>query len=264
MKDISYDILDLLEQYGPEAKGIQKALEEQEGAEVLYALSPIRENLIEWYDWDPEGTALQIGADYGALTGLLLRGVREVSVWDPRDEDREVVRRRYPEANTLRYFKELPETGNWDYILVPDLRKDLIPGEGEEAVNLLLEKLFGLLKPGGKLMAAGFNRIGLRFFAGAEAEQECEALTWRQIEALTGRLGASSIRRYYPVPDHRLPTAVYSDRRLPKKGELTNLSVAYDRPGYRYFSEEAGFDELCREGLFREFADSYLVIWEKP
>ena len=77
------------------------------------------------------------------------------------------------------------------------------------------------------------------------------------------KLGAGNVKHYYPVPDHRLPTAVYSDRRLPKKGELTNLSVAYDRPGYRYFSEEAGFDELCREGLFREFADSYLVIWEK-
>ena len=263
MKDISYDILDLLEQYGPDAQGIQKALEEQERPEVLYALSPIRENLLDWYDWNPGEKALQAGADYGALTGVLLRGVREVSVWDPRDEDLEVIRRRYPKAEALRYLKELPEAGEGDYILIPELRKDLMPGGGEEALALLFEKLFRLLKPGGKLIAAGFNRIGLRWFAGAEADEECVPLSWRQIEGLTEKLGAGNVKHYYPVPDHRLPTAVYSDRRLPKKGELTNLSVAYDRPGYRYFSEEAGFDELCREGLFREFADSYLVIWEK-
>ncbi len=261
MRDISYEVLDILEQYGNSREGIQKALETEEAPEVLYALSPVRENLLEWYDWNPEGRALQIGADYGALTGVLLRGVKEVSVWEPKDEDWNVLCRRYPEVENLKREETLPEAGIYDYIVIPELRKDLFPGEGMGEMFL---KLMKGLKPGGKLMAAGFNRIGLRSFAGADPDEEVWSISWKEIGELSEKLGTGSPKRYYPVPDHRLPSVIYSDRRLPQKGELTNLSVAYDRPGYRYFSEEAGFDELCREGLFPQFADSYLVIWEKP
>ena len=48
MKDISYDILDLMEEYGADAAGINRILESQTAPEVLMALSPIRENLVEW------------------------------------------------------------------------------------------------------------------------------------------------------------------------------------------------------------------------
>ena len=77
MKDISYDILELLEKYGSDPEGIQKALETEKAPEVLYALSPIRENLLEWYEWNPSGSLLQIGADYGALTGMLAEKLRD-------------------------------------------------------------------------------------------------------------------------------------------------------------------------------------------
>ena len=50
MKDISYQILDILEKYGSGPDGIRKALGTEEEPEVLYALSPIWENLLEWYD----------------------------------------------------------------------------------------------------------------------------------------------------------------------------------------------------------------------
>ena len=98
MKDMSYQILDLLEKYGSDPEGIKKALELEEDPEVLYALSPVRENLLEWYDWNPEGRLLQIGADYGALTGMLAERLRQVDVWDCLDEDLEVVKRRFPQT----------------------------------------------------------------------------------------------------------------------------------------------------------------------
>lgn len=281
MRDISYEILDLLEQYGADPEGIRKALETEESPEVLYALSPVRENLLEWYGWNPEGTVLQIGADYGALTGVLARSVKAVTVWDVRDEDLEVVRRRYPEWENIQLLKDggvpkregipqFPEAA-YDHIVIPELRRDLIPGGDEAGALALAASLKRSLKPGGKLILACFNRIGLRIFAGAEPDGETVALSWRLLGDLS-RLwegkGADEecrpSRIYYPVPDHRLPTAIYSDARLPEKGELTNLSVAYDRPGYRYFSEESGFDELLREGQFERLADSYLAIWEKP
>lgn len=273
MKDISYQILDLLEKYGSDPEGIKKALEQEDTPEVLYALSPVRENLLEWYDWNPEGRLLQIGADYGALTGMLAERLRQVDVWDCLDEDLEVVKRRFPQTEGIHLLKQLPleklEQECYDYIFIPELRMDLLPESGnrehaEAGTVSLLTRLKLLLKPEGKLILAGFNRIGLRRFAGAEADEGTAAITWRLIGEMTERcMDGHAPAVYYPVPDHRLPTAVYSDKRLPEKGELSNLSVAYDKPGFRYFSEEAGFDELLQEGQFPQFADSYLVIWEK-
>lgn len=268
MKDISYDILDILEKYGSDPAGIRKALETEKAPAVLYALSPIRENLLEWYEWNPSGRLLQIGADYGALTGMLAEKLSEVAVWDVKDEDLEVVRRRYPAAENIRLMKhafleELPES-SFDYILIPEFRRDLMPENGEQGIKALLAGLKKFLKPGGGLLAAGFNRIGLRIFAGAETEPETEPVTLRLIREISGEcLDGAAARIYYPMPDHRLPIALYSDKRLPEKGELPNLSMIYDQPGYRYFSEEAGFDQLLQEGQFSQFADSYLVIWEK-
>ena len=66
MKDISYDILDLMEQYGSDEAGIQKILEQGTRPELLMALSPIRENLIDW---------MEIGPGSGSLRSALVMGL---------------------------------------------------------------------------------------------------------------------------------------------------------------------------------------------
>ena len=38
---------------------------------MLYHLSSMRSNILSWYDFDPNGTALEIGAECGALTSYL-------------------------------------------------------------------------------------------------------------------------------------------------------------------------------------------------
>ena len=58
----------------------------------------------------------------------------EVSVGDVRDEDLEVVKRRCPEAENIRLMKrafleDLPES-SFDYILIPEFRRDLMPEKG--------------------------------------------------------------------------------------------------------------------------------------
>ena len=62
---------------------------------------------MDWFQFDPEQQALQIGADAGALTGLLARRLSSVTVLDVSEENLEVVRRRFktePElAAKIRY-----------------------------------------------------------------------------------------------------------------------------------------------------------------
>ena len=47
MKDVSYEILDLFETYGSDPEGISRALAAEKRPEYLYALSDIRQNLLE-------------------------------------------------------------------------------------------------------------------------------------------------------------------------------------------------------------------------
>ena len=64
MKKINQELIALFDKYGSDRR------------------RALRENLLDWYQFDPEQQALQIGADAGALTGLLARRLSSVTVLD--------------------------------------------------------------------------------------------------------------------------------------------------------------------------------------
>ena len=45
---------------------------------ILYHLSPIRENLLEWYDYKKDASILEIGAGCGAVTGAFCKKMKRV------------------------------------------------------------------------------------------------------------------------------------------------------------------------------------------
>ena len=72
--------------------------------------------------------------------------------------------------------------------------------------------------------------------------------------------GFTDITLYYPYPDYKFPLTIYSDKRLPKKGELKDNFCNFDRPRIQLFNEERVYDSLVDAGLFPEFSNSFLVI----
>ena len=86
MKDISYEILDLFKTYGSTREGMDQALDQDERPQVLHALSPIRENLLEWLDLTGQDQVLELGSGYGVFTGLLAGRCAHVTVVDDRDK----------------------------------------------------------------------------------------------------------------------------------------------------------------------------------
>ena len=82
MKKINQELIALFDKYGSDRR---RALRENKKLSYLYALADLRENLLDWYQFDPEQQALQIGADAGALTGLLARRLsRQSRSWRRR------------------------------------------------------------------------------------------------------------------------------------------------------------------------------------
>ena len=79
MRKIDDEIQALLSEHRGDIRSI---LKDNHRLDLLYALSSQRELLLEWYDFEPEAEVLQVGADYGALTGLLRSSVSAVTVLD--------------------------------------------------------------------------------------------------------------------------------------------------------------------------------------
>ena len=61
-------------------------------------------------------------------------------------------------------------------------------------------------------------------------------------------------------PDYKFMTTLYSDRYLPKVGELSNNLRNFDRDRMLLFDEKKVFDMLIREGLFEQYSNSFLVM----
>ena len=111
MNDFSYDILDLLKKYDHDTNA---ALAGENCPQCLYAFSPLRENLFEWVEFEPDARILQIGSDYGSFTGILADRVKEVVVLDPRDENLEVNRRRHGKRENVIYVRgDLRDQVQW-------------------------------------------------------------------------------------------------------------------------------------------------------
>ncbi len=288
MQDHSYDILDLLDKYDGDIHAI---LEGESSPECLYAFSPLRENLLEWIEIAPDARVLEMGSEYGALTGILAGKAGEVIVLDERDENLEVSRRRHGDTDNVRYIRVTPDAddpedvytlykpkstafkeGNvedtedaasvmkapFDYVIMIGT---LGENEKEDAYDIL-SRAVRFLAPGGKLIAAAENDTGVRYWMGAKhyetafLETEFRGL----FDSLKDEYGGT-FTIYYPVPDYRYPTTVYSDAYLPKTGDVTNISARYDGEGYWFGSEEEAMAKACRNGEFTKFANSFLGIY---
>lgn len=273
MTRIDNEIQMALKAYGGD---IGRALLDNSRLDVLYALSDQRELLLEWFDFEPDARLLQVGADYGAMTGLYRSAVAQVTVLDAEKEALETVQLRYPGAGHIRYVQgTLAEyapgaEAPYDYVVMA--------GQGQALSKREVDAAKRLLKPDGILIVAVPNALGMKYWAGTEREEN--ALTKRQLQAMlcgdAGRAEAGQdgggreeaaaghpgfLRFYYPMPDYRTPISIYSDEYLPKKGDLTRVIPAYDYPRYHVADMGEGFDIVCADGLFGLYANSYLVFW---
>ena len=254
MKDVSYEILDLFETYGSDPEGIRRALAAEKRPEYLYALSDIRQNLLEWYPFDGTEQVLEIGSGYGALTGLLAKRAAHVTVLDESDENLEVNRRRNGGCANISYGLEEPSR-RFDLVVICGVKKGTsAPAAVERGSSFLAED--------GALILACENSLGLRYLAGGSHWEDQADFTRSQVlGAFEGR-GFKEVEFYYPTPDYRLAVSIYSDRYLPGKGELAD-GTAYDEPRYSCVNQEAVFDLLEQEGDFGRFSNSFLVAASK-
>ncbi|MCI9390494.1 MAG: class I SAM-dependent methyltransferase [Lachnospiraceae bacterium] len=264
--------------------GYDQVVAQRKSWPVLYHFSRVRQNIISWLPVTKEHEVLEIGSGCGALTGMLAQMAGHVTCV-------ELSRRRSQingYRNRLRENIEIlvgnyqdieKELGRFDLITligVFEYAKGYIGGE--DPYVEMLRQAVGHLKPGGQIVLAIENRIGLKYWAGFTEDHVGE-----YYEGLEGYPDTDGVRTfskpalcevirqagdlkadfYYPFPDYKLPRVIYSDAYLPKPGELGEDFPNYDRERILAFSEGRVLDSLIQDGLFDQFANSFLVILEK-
>ncbi len=256
----------------------------------LYHLSPIRENLLEWYDFtgvidSPEADSesvslLEIGSGCGALTGLFCRKTDRVVGIDLSKRRSTINAYKNKEYDNLEIyvgnFTDIEIDEKFDYVtLIGVLEYSCYYVGGDDPFGEMIRRAKGYLKPGGTLIIAIENKYGMKYFAGAPEDHTGRAFdgitgyrgvdrvrtfSRKGIERLIKENGFDSLEFYYPMPDYKLPGEVFKESRLPGPGSFTGSVAAYDRDRYELFDEAVAFDEICREGQFPFFANSFLIF----
>lgn len=243
-----------------------------------------RRNAIHWLPVAPTETVLEIGAGAGALTGAWAdKAARVVAIeLAPARAAINAVRQRgrdHVEIHAGAFAETERRLGDRRFHVIAligalDAAEHYV-GPGDNPRRRLLERLRSRLADGGRIVVAAPNRFGLKFWAGG-AEDDAEppfgllenqakaaasgALSRTELAQLAQASGFGHVAFFYPYPDFRFPSCIYSDERLPRPGELCFNAFPWDARQSRLFHPGNVFDELIRENQFPFFANSFLAV----
>lgn len=280
---IEDEILEIVKTY-PESQ-YQQVIGERRDWAVLYHLSHIRWNIVEWLPMTKEETVLEVGAGCGAITGILSEKAKRVTCIDLSKKRSTINAVRNQERDNIEILlgnfqdveESLTETYDWITLIgVFEYGQGYI--DSAAPYEDFLKRIKKHLAPGGKIVIAIENRLGLKYFAGCAEDHTghyfegiegypdpvmVRTFSRPELEQIADRAGLTKREFYYPYPDYKLPMVIYSDHYLPKVGELKDNLRNFDRERYLLFDEEKAFDSIIKDGLFPIFSNSYLVILEE-
>ncbi|MBQ8189482.1 MAG: class I SAM-dependent methyltransferase [Lachnospiraceae bacterium] len=277
--DIEDRLLEIAKSHTEEE--LNKVIADAKDWGTLYHFSHIRRNIVSWMPITKEQTVLEVGSGCGAITGALAQMAKHVTCIDLSKRRSLINAYRNSDYDNIEImvgnFKDIE--GNlpqqYDYITligVFEYGEAYIGGDTPYEDFLLTLKKH--VKPGGELIIAIENRWGLKYFAGCREDhvggffegingypisQGVKTFTRKELEVLFRKTGFSHWDFYYPYPDYKLPFAIYSDEYLPSPGELRRNTGNYDMSRMKTFDEDKVYDDVCRENLFPQFSNSYLV-----
>lgn len=254
---------------------------------VLYHLSPLRGNIVDWIPFKGTEKVLEIGAGEGAITTTLSRRCGEVVCNDLSKKRSEINayrnRDRHNVTIVVGNFRDVEPRldHDFDYIfLIGVLEYAGVYLGGQDPFRMELLRLLPHLKVGGRLVIAIENRLGLKYFAGCREDHtgkyfdgiesyedstgEAKTFSRPGLERILQSCGATEYSFYYPYPDYKFMECLYSDQRLPEPSELSDNIRNFDRDRLLLFDEKKAYRGILEEGLYPIFANSYEIVVGPP
>lgn len=223
--------------------------------EVLYNLSPLRENLLEWYPFDKSASLLEVNAEFGALTSLYCRKVKHVLSLCSDELQKNAIEHRCRDYSNLQVIRSISDINEkFDYIAIINPIQNV-----EEIVDGVIQ----YLSYNGKIIIACDNSLALRYFLNDIASEHSICVSKNHITKYLSQRQFNDIDFYYPSPDFRLPNAIYSEKYLPHDGDLRNVNPPFVGEKYQVINEDYVYDMVCDENIYENMANSFLIIASK-
>jgi len=247
---------------------------------ILYHLSPVRQNIINWYPFKSNTSCLEIGGGCGAITGALCDSLDEVTVVELSKRRATINFERHKSYDNLEIIvanlNDIKFEKKFDYITLNGVLE--YAGsftKTDQPYEDFLKQIKHYLKPDGKLIIAIENRYGLKYFSGAKEDhtsKEFDSITGyknnetvrtfgkKELEELLSKSGYPTQEFYFPHPDYKMPMEIYSSDWLPSS--TSNLAPApnFDYERYELFNETDAYRGIIENGQYEFFANSFLVI----
>lgn len=233
----------------------------------------IRENIINWYDFKPESNILFIGND--VYKSILKNNDVTILEQDKGKfeninckEAKEIIN------GTIEDILNRKET--YDYIIISCAIERIeefvkIENKNINPLQIFLEKSSNLLSNEGIILFHVDNKFSIKSFSGAKpsygnaydtilGNYNNGVYSRNEITKLIKQTGIKFCKFYYPFPDYKLPSVIYSDEFLPS-GNNSKLSyLIYYNPGdIIIFNELEAVREICKDGMLPYFSNSYFI-----
>lgn len=274
--EIEQELLDMVK----EETNWNKILKRETRWPILYHMSPIRENIIEWYPFAKNARVLEVGAGCGAITGALCRAARSVTCVELSKRRSVINALRHRKCSNLNIvvgnFNDIELGQEFDYItLIGVFEYAAYYTPSENPFPDFLRNVGKMLKPNGKILLAIENKYGLKYWAGvredhtgryfeglegyASGDSHVRTFSKEKLISIIREAGFSKMEFYYPFPDYKFPTQIFSDDYLPKEEDLICTLHTYDNSRVKLFNETAVYQGLIEEGKFDFFSNSFFV-----
>ncbi|UNK18018.1 methyltransferase domain-containing protein [Paenibacillus sp. N3/727] len=245
---------------------------------VVYHMSHLRHNILNWYPFKENSTILEIGAGCGALTGLFCERAAKVVAVELTKRRAEVNFQRHQHYDNLEIvvcdFQSLPSEWKFDYVIINGvLEYASYVVKGENPYVNFLEISAQHLKQHGRLLLTIENRLGLKYFSGSKEDHtgryfsgingyvEEEKVRTFSKEELTEQISKAKlhvIKFYYPYPDYKFPAEIFTDTTV-----CNMLPTVSDYPldiaRTRFFEERNVYKSFVSLGVMDKFSNSFMV-----
>lgn len=254
---------------------------------IFHNFTDSRENLLNWYPFRSQASVLEIGAGMGALTGLLCRKCMKVDAFEHSEIRSEIIKERHKKYHNLdvisgNIFEYSFGEKKYDYVILAGVLEYAAMNDKNGNPYLdLLKKSESLLGPRGIILVAIENRFGMKYWCGASEDHTGipfdgiagyeEGYTTRyssggvrtfdreELGQMMRMAGFTYQRWYYPLPDYKFPTAVFSDEKLPAISDIDGIKFGYSQESELIADERKLYKDIISNQVFPFFANSFLI-----
>lgn len=277
--DIENELLNLVR----DKKDYDKEIAACDNFAMFYHLSKERELITEVMEISKEDAVLEIGSGCGAITGALAERAGTVHCIELSKRRSYINAYRNQQKENIRIF-----VGNYENISLSQTY-DVITliGVFEYAASYIhtahpyhsfLSDVRKKLNQDGRVYIAIENRLGLKYFAGCQEDHagvvfegiegypnysKAKTFSYHELGLMFKDCGFENYEFFYPYPDYKFPTEIYSDRYYPNPGKILEKGSNYTSSRYEYFDEQKFLNHLIMKEEFKIFSNSFLACLRK-